>query len=83
LTGKALVKAGAPGSSCGRDDFSDVLFHGICSLDSSFYCAPSGINCLQIWSDFLARLVVCFVEFRDGTEIWGLDVAVVVPFQDE
>jgi hypothetical protein len=67
----------------GLYDFSAILFHGICSPEDYFHCAPLGVNCLQRWLDSLAVLVVCFVGFRDGTEFWGIDVAEVVAFQEE
>jgi hypothetical protein len=66
----------------GRDDFSDIFFHGMRSQEDYFHCAPLGVNSLQFWPDLLARFGVCFVGFRDGAEIWGLDGTEVVPLQD-
>ena len=65
--------------SCGLDDFSDVFFHGICSLDGFYYCAHLGVNCPQGLADFLAELVVCFDGFGDGAELVGLTGCGVTP----
>ena len=67
----------------GLYDFSDVFFHGICSLVVYLYCALLGDNYRPGWPDFLMVLVVCFVGSSGDAEIWGLDTNEVVSFQDE
>jgi len=47
----------------GRDDSSDVFFHGICPVDDCFDCALLGNNTRQGCPDFLVVIVVCFVGF--------------------
>jgi hypothetical protein len=59
--------------SGGRDDFSDIFFHGICPLDVFSHCPLLGNNYRRGWRGFLGVYVVFFVGVLDCWEVFGLD----------